>query len=395
MRTAATTLARILFPALLAVALVHASVPPMPDSVRAAPGKGRFSLPNLRGKVVLVVFFQSYSDTDNIWSRGLFSQLTERYGDDRRVALDVRGTLENLEVRAAVVQWRALERYARRRLATAQVDPEERQRLLTFVMIGGGPTGVELAGALAELVRRTFPDDYPSLDVGKVRIVLLEALDQLLPAFSDRAGSYAHRRLSKLGVEVKLGTMVEAVEPGRVRLEGGEAIAADTVVWTAGVAGSALAEAADLPTTKKGTVPVDEHLRAEGDRAVYIIGDCAHFESGGEPLPMVAQVAIQQGRRAADNILREIKGEPLKPFQYTDLGMMAVIGRGRAVVQRKPVTLTGALAWPIWALVHIGKLVGFRNRLLVMVNWAASYLFSQPGVRLILPRPPTDEEELE
>lgn len=268
--------------------------------------------------------------------------------------------------------------------AIATDDREERRGLLTFAMVGGGPTGVEMAGALAELVRGPFPRDYPALDMGDVRIVLLEALDRALPSFGERAGRYAEKRLRNMGVELRLGAMVTAVERGRILLKDGDTIRSDTIVWTAGVEGSPVPAASGLTTTKKGTVPVDRFLRSEEDAAIFVAGDLAHFERDGDPLPMVAQVAIQQARRVADNVVRAARGDELEPFSYTDLGTMAVMGRGRAVVERRPITLTGCVAWPIWALVHIGKLVGFRNRVLVLVNWAATYLFSKPGVRFIL-----------
>lgn len=268
--------------------------------------------------------------------------------------------------------------------AAATDDAEERRALLTFTLVGGGPTGVELAGALAEMVRWTFSDEYPTLDRGEVRILLLEALDRPLPTFSERSGRYTEKRLRKLGVEVRTGAKVAGVEPGRILLDGGEAIRTGTIVWTAGVEGSPIPAASGLSTTRKGTVPVDPHLRAEEDRSVFVVGDLAHVESDGEPLPMVAQVATQQARTAASNVVREVRGKELQAFSYTDLGTMAVIGRGRAVVERRPLSVRGLLGWPIWAVVHIGQLVGFRNRVLVLANWAATYIFSRPGVRLIL-----------
>lgn len=269
--------------------------------------------------------------------------------------------------------------------ASAAPTPAERRGLLTFVIVGGGPTGVELAGALAELVRRSLPRDFPDLDLDEVRLVLVEALDRLLPTLSEKAGTYAGERLRKLGVDVRTGTMVEEVMPTSIRLKGGEEIESDAVVWAAGVRGNPLAEACGLPVTKKGTVRVDEFLRADGTRRIYMAGDLAAVEADGEPVPMVAPAAIQEGAHAAKNILREERGDPLEPFSYRDRGSMAVIGRGRAVVDVKGRTLTGPVAWTAWALVHIGQLVGFRNRLGVMLNWGADYLFSRPPLRLILP----------
>jgi NADH:ubiquinone reductase (H+-translocating) len=279
--------------------------------------------------------------------------------------------------------------------ASAAGSRAERRGLLTFVIVGGGPTGVELAGALAELVRRPLARDFPDLDLAEARIVLVEALDRLLPTFADRAGDYAARRLGQLGVDVRTGAMVEEVTPRCLRLKGGEEIESDAVVWAAGVRGHPLPEACGLPVTEKGTIPVDPFLRTQIDASILVIGDLAHLEETGRPIPMVAQWAIQGGRHAARNILREIRGEPLEPFSYRDLGSMAAVGRGRAVVERKGRTLTGIPAWPAWALVHVGKLVGFRNRIGVMLNWAADYVFFERPLRLILPYEQAAEAEPE
>jgi NADH:ubiquinone reductase (H+-translocating) len=269
--------------------------------------------------------------------------------------------------------------------ASAAQTREERRGLLTFVIVGGGPTGVELAGALAELVRRPLSRDFPDLDLDEVRILIVEALDRLLPTFSEKASAYTEKRLRSLGVEVRTGAMVEEVAPTQIRLKGGEAIESDAVVWAAGVRGHPLAEACDFPVTEKGTIPVDPFLRATHDPDIYVIGDLSHSADEDGPLPMVAQVAIQEGRHAAANILREVRGEPLEPFSYRDMGSMAAVGRGRAVVEIRGRTLTGVLAWPAWALVHVGKLVGFRNRLGVMLDWASDYVFFERPLRLIMP----------
>ncbi len=284
--------------------------------------------------------------------------------------------------------------------AAAAASPRKRRGLLTFVIVGGGPTGVELAGALAELVRKPLSRDFPDLDMAEVRIIIVEALDRLLPTFSEKASRYTEKRLDKLGVHVRTGEMVEEVTPTSIKLKGGQEISSDAVVWAAGVKGNPLAEACGLPVTKKATVPVDAFLRSPDDSSTFVVGDMAQVESDGEPVPMVAQGAIQGGRHAAENILREIRGEPLEPFSYRDLGYMAAVGRTRAVVELKGRTLTGMPAWPAWALVHVGKLVGFRNRLGVMLNWAADYVFAQPPLRLIMPYEETaavepEEEEKE
>jgi NADH:ubiquinone reductase (H+-translocating) len=279
--------------------------------------------------------------------------------------------------------------------APAAETRAERRALLTFVIVGGGPTGVELAGALAEMARRSLARDFPDVDADEVRIVLVEAMDRLLPTFSGKSGRYAEKRLTRLGVRVRTGAMVEEVTPTSIRLKGGEEIESDAVVWAAGIRGHALPEACGLPVTEKGQVPVDPFLRSPDDSSVYVVGDLAAAESDGEPVPAVAQGALQQGRHAARNILREIAGDPLEPFSFRDMGSMAAVGRGRAVVELRGRTLTGVVAWPAWALVHVGKLVGFRNRLGVLLNWAADYVFSEPPLRLILPYQETAAAEPE
>lgn len=277
--------------------------------------------------------------------------------------------------------------------ASAADTRSERRALLTFVVVGGGPTGVELAGALAELVRRSLAREFPDVDMDEVRLVIVEALDRLLPTFSDKAGHYAEDRLRRLGVHVRTGAMVEEVTPASIRLKGGDEIASDAVVWAAGVRGNPMAEGCGLPVTKKGTVPVDRFLRVEGRDRIYVAGDLAYTEHDGKPVPMVAQSAIQEGSHAAKNIVREIRGEKLVPFSYRDRGSMAAVSRGRAVVDLKGRTFTGLPAWSAWALIHIGRLVGFRNRLAVLLDWGSAYLFSRPPLRLILPYEETAEAE--
>lgn len=279
--------------------------------------------------------------------------------------------------------------------ASAAATRAERRGLLTFVIVGGGPTGVELAGALAELMRRPLSRDFPDLDLDEVRILIVEALDRLLPTFSEKSSAYAEKRLRKLGVHVHTGSMVEAVEPAAIRLKGGDTISSDAVVWAAGVEGHPLARECGFPVTDKGTIEVDPFLRVVDDPDVLAVGDIAHSEDDDGPLPMVAQVAIQGGRHAATNILHEIRSEELERFAYRNMGSMAAVGRGRAVVELAGRTFTGFVAWPAWALVHVGKLVGFRNRIGVMLNWAADYLFFERPLRLILPYEQAAEAEPE
>lgn len=270
--------------------------------------------------------------------------------------------------------------------AAGSGDPELRRRLLTFAVVGGGPTGVEFAGALAELIHGPMRRDYPGLATEEVSVVLLEAADRLLGGMPDRLGAYAADRLRRRRVDVRAGVPVQAVEPHAVRLADGTSIPTETVVWTAGVQGDPLVRRWGLPVARGGRVPVDPYLRVEGHPEVHVVGDLAYLEDGnGTPLPQVAQVAIQQGRRVGANIARKLRDEPPKPFRYRDPGMLAVIGRNAAVAQVFGRTFKGIVAWVLWLAIHITWLIGFRNRALVLVNWAWNYVTFQRAVRLILP----------
>lgn len=278
-------------------------------------------------------------------------------------------------------------------LAAATGDPLVRRRLLTFAVVGGGPTGVEYSGALAELVYGPLLRDFPAIDPDEISVVLLEAMDRLLSGMPDHLGAYALARLRRRRVKVRLGVRVEEVLDGSVRLRGGETVSTDTVVWTAGVQGDPEIGDWGLPMAPGRRVRVDEYLRVAGRSDVYVVGDLAWSEHGGTPLPQVAQVAIQGGRSVARNVRRSIAGRPLEPFRYRDLGMLAVIGRNAAVAHVFGRTFRGILAWILWLGIHITWLIGFRNRALVLVNWAWNYVFFRRAVRLILPtaRVPPDE----
>jgi len=271
--------------------------------------------------------------------------------------------------------------------AVQERDPERRRRLLTFSIVGGGPTGVEFAGALAELVFRPLKRDYPALNFQEVEVILLEAGERLLPAFPQTFGEYARTRLGKKRIRVDLQAVVTRVAPGAVYLEDGRGIATETVVWTAGVRGDPCGEVTGLPTTRNDRITVLPTLQVPDYPKVYVVGDLAYLEETGSPLPMVAPVAIQQGTVAAKNILRRLSGEPPHPFHYRDRGMMATIGRNAAVaylLNRWP--LTGFPAWLLWMALHLFYLIGFRNRIFVMVNWAWDYFFYERAVRLIFSR---------
>lgn len=274
-------------------------------------------------------------------------------------------------------------------------DEARRRRLLTFVVVGGGPTGVEYAGALSELVYGPLRKDFPELDVAEVSILLLEAVPQLLSAMPPPLGAYATRELGQMGVAVRLEAKVTAVSGSQVKLDDGSVIETQTVVWVAGVGGEELAEDSGIEVLGNGRVPVLPTLQLPRHPAVYAVGDLAAFEAEGQLLPMVAQVAMQQGEWAARNIGRQLAGAPLQPFRYKDKGTMATIGRNKAVVSLGRYRFKGFFAWVIWLFVHIFYLIGFRNRIMVIVSWAWRYLTFEQMVRLILPanliRQPLDD----
>jgi NADH dehydrogenase len=271
--------------------------------------------------------------------------------------------------------------------AALETDPSLRQQMLTFAIVGGGPTGVEFAGALAELARRPLARDYPSIDVNQVHILLLEATDHLLTGLPHRLQKYSLKRLQQLGVDVRLNSPVAEVRPRHVVLKDGQTIPTETVVWTAGVGGLGLPHSWDFPTRANGQVDVLTTLQVPNHPEIYIIGDLAHVEQDGEPLLLVATVATQEGTCAARNIVRQVAGKQAQPFHYRDLGIMAVTGRNAAASRIWRFTLTGFPAWVIWVTVHLYRLIGFRNKLLVFINWAWDYVFFDRVVRLIFPLP--------
>ncbi len=271
--------------------------------------------------------------------------------------------------------------------AVYERDRERRRALLTFAIVGGGPTGLEFAGALSELVRGPLRRDYPMLDPDEIRVLLLEALDRVLPGMSEKLGDYAHDKLGRLGVEVRTGAQVERIAADHLVLaDGGERIDTETVVWTAGVKGDDAVGGWGLPVGKGGAVTVDEHLRVPDHPEIRVVGDLSAVEQDGEPVPLVAPAAIQQGEYAAAQIVRVVSGEGEgEPFHYDEPGFLAVVGRNSGVAEIKGRTFTGFAAWVVWLVVHIAKLIGFRSRVLVLVNWAWNYISYGRAVRLILP----------
>ncbi len=267
--------------------------------------------------------------------------------------------------------------------ANYTADEQRRQQMLTFTVVGGGPTGVEFCGALAELVRKPLAQDYPGLEMSQVRVLLIEATDRLLTGFPRRLHDYTLNHLKRMGVEVLLNAKVSQITPTSVLMKDGQLIPTETVVWTAGVHGSGLSQAWGLPTRPNGQVDVLPTLQVPGHPEVYAVGDMAHVEQDGHSLMMIAPVATQEGAWATKNVLRQIKGSQPLPFRYKDPGTMAITGRNAAAVRLGVATFTGFPAWIIWALVHLYRLIGFRNRLLVFINWALDYLFYERVVRLI------------
>ncbi|CAN5605523.1 MAG: NAD(P)/FAD-dependent oxidoreductase [Actinomycetota bacterium] len=258
---------------------------------------------------------------------------------------------------------------------------------LTFVVVGGGPTGVEVAGALVELFDMVLRKDFHSLDVGRAQVVLIEMCDDLLAPFSPSSRRHARETLEQRGVDVRTGEVVERITPASMEMASGRIIPTHTVVWAAGIQASPLAWALSVATGAAGRVVVDAHLRIAGRDDAYAIGDVAEIPVGDGALPQLAQVAIQSGRHAARQIRRAVGGQPLVPFRYRDKGTMATIGR-RAAVAELPIgiKLRGTPAWLAWLGLHIVYLAGFRNRFSVFLNWAWNYLTWDRGPRLILER---------
>ena len=266
--------------------------------------------------------------------------------------------------------------------AERETDTAAQRRLLTFVIVGGGPTGVELAGALAEIARQSLRQDFRAIRPETARIVLVEGGPHLLAAFPETLRRAAEASLTRLGVEVRTGAIVTTVDDEGVKI-GDERIAAQTVLWAAGVAASPIATSLGVPLDRAGRVLAEPTLQVPGLPNVFVVGDVCALQQDGHWLPGVAQVAKQGGQHAAKNVARAVRGEALRPFHYTDFGNMATIGRGSAVADIGPLHVSGLFAWLIWVLIHIFWLIGFRNRLAVMSEWAWAYFSLQRRVRLI------------
>jgi NADH dehydrogenase len=249
--------------------------------------------------------------------------------------------------------------------------------------VGGGPTGVEYAGALSELVRLNLRRDFPELDLSEVRIILVELQDRVLGVFSEPLSEYARAELERRGVELRLGTRLVDVREGEVELDGGARVRTDTLVWAAGVRPAPIADALAAERSPTGRISVDEYLRLDGREDVFAIGDVASLVQDGEEVPMLAPPAMQQARHLARHFVREIAGKPPRPFRYRDKGIMATIGRNAAVAQTKRLSLTGFLGWAGWLVLHLWYIISGRNRFLILFQWAWEYIRYDRPIRII------------
>ena len=271
-------------------------------------------------------------------------------------------------------------------LANMTKDPEKRQSLLNIVIVGGGPTGVEMAGSLAEMRKHVLPGDYPGMDFSKMNIYLVEGLDRVLPPMSPESSERTRKYLESMGIIIKLKTLVESYDGEVVTFKGGEQIRSQTLVWAAGVAGAVI-EGMPAESVERGKYLVNQFNQVKGFTDVFAIGDIAAMKSEKYPNghPGVAQPAIQQGLHLAKNLRRLLRGETYEPFEYFDKGSLAIIGRNRAVADLPGnLKLGGFVAWMAWLFVHIYYLIGFRNKLVVISNWIYRFFTYERGNRLII-----------
>jgi NADH dehydrogenase len=262
-------------------------------------------------------------------------------------------------------------------------NPDERAAWLTFVLVGGGPTGVELAGMIPTMATHTLPREFRRIAHDTVRVILLEGGPRVLPTYPEALSEHARRDLVSLGVEVRTGALVTGVEPGVVRVGADEVIRANTVMWAAGNAASPLGKTLGVPVDRMGRVPVNPDLSIPGHPEVFVIGDMASISTNGKPVPGVAPAAMQMGSLAARNVRRDLEQRERIPFVYRNKGDLATIGRNRAIADFGFLRVTGRLAWWFWLFLHIMYLAGFRNRVGVLVEWAYNYFTYERGARLI------------
>jgi len=289
---------------------------------------------------------------------------------------------------ALALRARVLDAFER---AAACTDPVQRKRLLTFAVVGGGPTGVECAGAFAELFRHVLPKDFPHLDFGEVQLVLVEGTSEVLGTFAPRLGRKARATLERKGVEVQLNRLVHDVTGGALVLDDGTRVDAETVIWTAGVRAVPAASLLGVEAASLGRVSVTSTLHLSEHPEIFVIGDLAELRQGEAPLPMLAPVAIQQGKHVARVIAARLAARPEPSFHYRDKGTMATVGRGAAVAQIGPIHVNGFIGWLMWIFVHLVYLIGFRSRIIALASWGWNFLFYDRPVRLIVQVPDSKE----
>jgi NADH dehydrogenase len=268
--------------------------------------------------------------------------------------------------------------------ASREADPERRRALLTFGIVGGGPTGVETAGALAELIQLVMTKDYPQLDLRDAHVLLLESAGHLMESYPDALRKATFNLLARKHVEIWLNTRLTDYNGEEMTLADGRKIPAHTLIWTAGVRAAELTDRLGLPQAGSARLVAESTLQLAGHPEVFLIGDAAYLvDENGKPLPMLATVAQQEARAAAASLKRMLNGQAAKPFHYKDPGLLATIGRNAAVARIAGLSFSGFIAWVIWVVLHIYRLIGFRNRLVVFINWAWDYFFYESQVRLI------------
>jgi NADH dehydrogenase len=268
--------------------------------------------------------------------------------------------------------------------ASKEGDPEKRKAMLTFVIVGGGPTGVETAGALAELITHVMRKDFPNLNLNEAHVVLLEAAGNLLGAYPPELRQATSRLLKKKRVDIRLNSKLESYNGQEVKLADGTHIETQTVIWTAGVKATEIVDDLKVEKAAGGRIRIEPTLQLPGHPETFVIGDAAFLlDEKGLPLPMISTVAMQQGVFTAKSIRNLMNGKPLEKFHYKDPGLLATVGRNAAVARIWGISFSGYIAWVIWVFLHIYRIIGFRNRIIVLFNWAWDYVFYDNQVRLI------------
>jgi len=272
--------------------------------------------------------------------------------------------------------------------AELTTDAAERARLMTVAIVGGGPTGVELAGAFADLVHRSLKSNFRRIDTAQLRIILIEGSEQVLDAYDEKQSKYAHQRLESLGVEIRTNTRVTNVREGALDFKDGSVLEAAAIIWAAGVAASPLTAALSVPTDRSGRITPEPDLSVPGHPEIFLAGDLVGMKDrDGQMVPGVAPAAVQMGAHVAKILKGDLENKPRPPFDYFDKGMMAIIGKNYAVVKTGKLRMQGFIAWLAWLFIHITFLIGFRNKLSVLLGWAYSYIINNPEARIIVNPP--------